>query len=47
MTTENSDMPNQTFEPGLWSFVLAAVTGAAGWIRPEAVDAMWQQAMEA
>ena len=25
-------MPNQTFEPGLWSFVLAAVTGAAGWI---------------
>ena len=20
------------FEPGLWSFVLAAVTGAAGWI---------------
>jgi len=29
---ENNDMPNSTFEPGLWSFVLAAVTGAAGWI---------------
>ena len=24
-------MPN-SFEPGLWSFILAAVTGAAGWI---------------
>ncbi|MCK9513576.1 MAG: hypothetical protein M0R28_20440 [Pigmentiphaga sp.] len=25
-------MPNQTFEPGLWSLILAAFTGAAGWI---------------